>query len=115
MDDTRPFTIPELIGHTPIPYDRRRAYSRAAYQAQYALTSDEAADLLREFAPDDQARNTAHPHIDQALHRRLLDDPAYKQRVMAAAHADDLADDSALDQRADKMLDDIKGKRERGV
>lgn len=77
-------SIPELIGFSPIPAQRRRAYSAESYQAQYLLTKQEAESLLADFSADESARNRAHPAINNALTQRYNTDREYRARIDAA-------------------------------
>lgn len=78
----RTMTIPEILGFTPVPAGRRKALTQLGYRAQYLLYEDEADALLDEFAPDEQSRNTAHPHIEAELNRRFINDAEYRARVL---------------------------------
>lgn len=77
----KPMTIPEMLGFSPIPFDRKRALSLGSYRAQFLLYEDEARDLLEEFAPDKESREAAHPYIVAALNQRFIDDAEYRERI----------------------------------
>jgi hypothetical protein len=82
------FSIPEYLGFLGTEDSRRkhearqRAYSQMSYRVMYLLYEDEADELLTRFAPDEQARNTAHPHIHRELMLRFARDPEYRDRVL---------------------------------
>ncbi len=71
------YSIPEMLGMPPVPFDRERLYSAASYRAMYVLTEEEAEEVLKTHA--------RHSSVDFALSNRYVKDAAYRARVDAVS------------------------------
>ncbi len=67
------YSIPEMLGMPPVPFDREQLYSAPSYQAMYVLTEEEARDILE--------THTRHSSVDLALSNRYVKDEKYRARV----------------------------------
>lgn len=75
-------SIPEMIGFSPVPFEREALYSVKSYQALYCLTEEEAKEIRDSYV--------RHSQVDLALSKRYLNDTEYHERVDKAC--EDISD-----------------------
>ncbi len=105
MNEERPLTVPGIRGFSPIPRERKDAYSAASYSALYGINIEDAEELIDKLG--------SHEAIERAIYRMFSDDDTLKWRCLNPQKVEDQKREVIREEAEHKMEADRRERIEK--